>query len=370
MPYPADFGGVFDLFYKLPALQKLGVKIYLHCFEYGRGEQPELNKYCEQVFYYKRKTGPRAFSLSLPYIVASRNDKSLLERLLQDDYPILIEGVHCTFLLHDERFANRNITVRLHNVEHIYYHHLYKTSSSIFRKLYSLRESRQLFKYEKSIVDKASFLAVSLKDVNDYEQLGCESIEFLPLFLPPWNVSGNEDNGTYCLYHGNLEIAENEKAVLWLLEKVFNDLKLPLVIAGKNPRHKLKQIIERKENVCLVENPNETEMQDMIARAHVHILPSFNATGIKLKLINALYNGRHVVANNATVEGSGLAEGCHIAVDEQEFKTVIQNLYDQPYTSKEIAQRKQLLEGMFDNEANAEKLVELIWNTTKSKRVL
>jgi hypothetical protein len=362
VPYPADFGGVFDLFYKLPALQKLGVKIHLHCFEYGRGEQPELNKYCEQVFYYKRKLGLGAFSLSLPYIVSSRDDKSLLERLLQDNYPILIEGVHCTFLLNDERFANRNITVRLHNVEHIYYHHLYKTSSSIFRKLYSLRESRQLFKYEKSIVDKAFFLAVSLKDVSDYEEMGCKSIDFLPLFLPPWEVSGMEGKGTFCLYHGNLEIAENEKAVLWLLEKVFNDLKLPLVIAGKNPGHRLKQIIERKENVCLVENPNETEMLDMIAKAHIHTLPSFNATGIKLKLINALYNGRHVVANNATVEGTGLAEGCHIAGEEQEFKTVIQNLYEQPFTTEEIAQRKQMLEGMFDNEANAEKLVELIWN--------
>ena len=57
VPYPANYGGVFDLFCKLPVLQAAGVKIHLHCFDNGRGQQPELNKYCEEVFYYQRNTG-------------------------------------------------------------------------------------------------------------------------------------------------------------------------------------------------------------------------------------------------------------------------------------------------------------------------
>ena len=43
------------MFYKIKALHELGIKIHLHCFEYGRGQQPELNKYCEEVFYYQRE---------------------------------------------------------------------------------------------------------------------------------------------------------------------------------------------------------------------------------------------------------------------------------------------------------------------------
>jgi hypothetical protein len=54
VPYPLDYGGVFDLFCKLKALKEAGVGIYLHCFEYGRGRQPELNKFCEEVYYYHR----------------------------------------------------------------------------------------------------------------------------------------------------------------------------------------------------------------------------------------------------------------------------------------------------------------------------
>ena len=219
-----------------------------------------------------------------------------------------------------------------------------------------------MLKYEKSIAGTAIFLAVSLKDVDDYKKLGCKQVEFLPLFLPPWQVSGMEGKGSFCLYHGNLEISENEEAVVWLLEKVFNDLNLPFVIAGKNPTHSLVRLAEKAENVCVVANPNEVEMQDMIAKAHIHIIPSFNATGIKLKLINAMYNGRHVVVNNATVEGSGLAECCHIATDEQNFKILLEKLYEKSFSAEEIIQRKFLLEGMFDNTANAKKLIELIWN--------
>ncbi len=107
MPYPVDYGGVFDLFYKLPALKEYGVKIYLHCFEYGRGKQPELNKYCETVNYYERLKPHRGISSHLPYIVASRRSSQLRENLLHDDYPILMEGIHCTFLLTDSRFIGR-----------------------------------------------------------------------------------------------------------------------------------------------------------------------------------------------------------------------------------------------------------------------
>ena len=50
VPYPPDYGGVYDLFYKLPALQQQGVKIHLHCFYKNRLPQRELEKYCEEFF--------------------------------------------------------------------------------------------------------------------------------------------------------------------------------------------------------------------------------------------------------------------------------------------------------------------------------
>jgi Glycosyl transferases group 1 len=362
VPYPLDYGGVFDLFCKLKALKEAGVCIYLHCFEYGRGRQPELNRYCEEVYYYHRNEGHKGFSIKYPYIVCSRSNRELAENLLKDDYPVLLEGIHCTYITNSEEFKNRKIILRLHNVEYAYYYQLYRHSVSLFKKIYYYNESRLLKHYEKKLAAKYPIIAVSCKDVCTYkEKFDAKQIWQLPVFVP-WNeIKCNEGMGTYCLYHGNLSVEENEKAAIWLMKNVFNDLKVPFVIAGKNPSAKLEKEAHQQEHTCLVGNPADDEMRDLIAKAQINILPSFNETGIKLKLINALFNGRHCVVNDAAVEETGLAPACHIGTNAESFKQIIIQLYHQPFTTEEITLRRRILCGTYNNKLNAEKLTALIW---------
>ena len=362
VPYPVDYGGVVDLFYKLPALQEEGVKIHLHCFDYGRGMQPELDKYCASVTYYDRYTSHKGVSNILPYIVSSRKNEQLLLNLLQDDYPILMEGIHSTYPLLDGRFRSRKCFVRLHNVEYRYYLDLCHASLSPLKKLYYWLESRLLKAYEKRIANQAGFWSVTEKDAIAYRnELGCRNIEYLPLYLPVWKLQCLEGMGTYCLYHGDLGVDANEKAAAWLLKNVFSVLQVPFVIAGKNPSARLDKLVHAATNTCLVANPSEKEMQDMIAKAHINVIPSYTTTGIKIKLLNALFNGRHCIVNNATVTGSGLEMACHTGSSANAFREIIGQLYHQPFTSEEIEIRKRLLSGMFNNEANAKKHVEWIW---------
>ena len=362
VPYPADYGGVIDLFYKLPALQAQGVKIHLHCFDYGRGRQPELEQYCASVDYYERYTGHKSISNTLPYIVSSRKNEALLQKLLQDNYPVFMEGVHCTYLLQDDRFRNRKCFVRVHNIEYQYYQDLYRSTSAPLKKLYYWLESRLLKAYEKKMGTKAVFWGVTEKDCIAYRnELGCHDIEHLPLYLPDWKVECLEGMGTYCLYHGDLSVEANEKAALWLMQKIFAKLKVPFVIAGKNPSAYLDKLVHASSHTCLVSNPTEKEMQDMIRKAHINVIPSYTTTGIKIKLLNALFNGRHCVVNPATVTGSGLEAACHTGTSASAFIDIIAQLYHQPFHAEEIELRKQLLHGMFNNEANAKKQVQWIW---------
>ena len=64
---------------------------------------------------------------------------------------------------------------------------------------------------------------------------------------------------------------------------------LPFIIAGKNPGASLIKEIDKNDNVQLFENPSEGMMDELIKNAHVHLLPSFNTTGIKIKLLIALF---------------------------------------------------------------------------------
>ena len=114
------------------------------------------------------------------------------------------------------------------------------------------------------------------------------------------------------------------------------------------------------QQTCLVANPSEDEMKDLIDKAHIHILPSFNNTGIKLKLLNALANGRHCLVNLAAVEGSGLEGYCHLATDAQSFADRLTKLFETPFTDDEINKRKELLQRDFNNELNADRLIQFL----------
>jgi hypothetical protein len=362
VPYPVDYGGVFDLFYKLSALQQQGINIHLHCFDYGRGEQPELNKYCASVHYYKRSSY-RLFS-SLPYIVESRKNEELFQNLLHDDHPILMEGIHCSALLNDDRFKNRQCFVRLHNIEFEYYDDLKKAATSPIRKLYYKRESTLLKRYEKSIANKAIFLTVTQKDADTYRNLfNGRSIFYLPLFLPPWKVSASAGMGAYCLYQGDLSVDANINIVEWLVKKIFFDANASLKIAGKRPPVAIKKLADLYENITLIADPSETQMQELIAKAHINIIPSFSNTGIKLKLLNALFNGRHCIVNDNTVAGTGFEHLCHIANTTEHLKDLIAQLYYQPFREDEVQARKIILEHHFNNEVNAGKLIQMIWSS-------
>lgn len=362
VPYPPDYGGVFDLFYKIRALHSLGIKIHLHCFEYGRGEQEELKKYCESIFYYKRKYFLKSFSFRLPYIVSSRANRLLITELLKDNHPVLLEGIHCTYFLFTGELKNRKILVRLHNVEYEYYQELAKTTNNIFKKQYLNLESFLLKKYENKIANKCMFIAVSEKDKTTYQQkFAAKNINYLPVFLPFSAITSETGSGTFCLYHGNLSVPENEKAALWLMKNVFDSLDIPLVIAGKNPSKKLVAVTHNNDNFCIASNVAEKEMNDLIQKAHVHVLPSLNKTGIKIKLLNALFNGRYILTNPAAVEENNLESICEIAETVSDFRKKITELFQKPFSQEEIDERKNVLEGVYDNHANALQLIQWIW---------
>ena len=145
-----------------------------------------------------------------------------------------MEGVHCTYITTDERFSNRKKFVRIYNIENEYYKQLFKFSQNLKNKFYYWLEAKKLLKYEKMLAKNATaYWAVACTDADYYkEQLDCKTMDYLPLYIPDWKAELPEGLGTYCLYHGNLEVEENEYAVKWLIKNVFNNLEIPFVVAG------------------------------------------------------------------------------------------------------------------------------------------
>ncbi|MFN8291647.1 MAG: mannosyltransferase [Chitinophagaceae bacterium] len=365
VPWPADYGGAVDMMNRIISFKKAGVAIHLHYFSYNeRGVPNELNQYCESIHVYERKAGRKGLSAHLPYIVSSRINEELITNLNKDDHPVLLEGIHCTGILPRLDRSRRKVVVRMHNDEAVYYRELARTDSSFFKKIYYKRESRLLQKYTTSLPDDCVYACITAEDVKRLqEKTSLHQVQLLPAFPSYQQVSGEEGMGSLCLFHGNLSVPENEQAAMWLLRKVFTRIKKPFVIAGKKPSRRLEKMAHLCQHTCLVGDPSETEMHDLVRKAHIHLLPCFNKemTGIRLKLLHVLFEGRHCIVNEQMVQGTGLEGACHIATTAEAFASVILQLYHQPFTREETDLRKRLLGSTYDNGKNVRMLSQFLW---------
>lgn len=359
IPYPANYGGVIDVFYKIKALCKNGVRIHLHCFEYGREQANELEKWCTSVHYYKRKMNKSLLLNSLPFIVASRQSETLVKNLLLDNHPILFEGLHACFYLDDKRFSERIKLVRTHNVEHDYYRALAQNERSLFKKIYFQKEADKLRAFENILNHANILLPISLKDAERFANT-FHKVQFVAPFQSFTQVDILSGKGNYCVYHGNLAISENHLSAMYLINDVFSKLTIPLVIAGSKPKKALKKLIDKYSHIRLVENPSDEKMQTLIQNAQINVLPTVQPTGIKLKLILALFSGRHCIVNNKMIEGTGLEMLCSIADTAFEMQTKIMSTYNKPFTEEEKDKRKKVLLERFDSLKNSLILLEHI----------
>lgn len=364
IPFPANYGGVIDVFYKLKALHAQGIQIHLHCFEYmGRERAEELKQYCKTVHYYQRKTGLQsAFSIK-PYIVQSRKSEELVQNLLQDDFPILYEGLHSCYSIDDPRLRKRHKIYRESNIEHHYYFNLFRVDPNLRNKLFFLTESMKLRLYQNILQHANLMLVVSQKDAAYLKkQFPQKQVIYLPSFHKNEVLKVQAGHGKYALYHGNLEVPENAHAVAFLIREVFNDLPIPLKVAGMNPSDKLRQMAAAHAHIQITANPSDADMFNLIEEAHVHVLVTFQATGLKLKLLNTLYNGRFCLVNHNMLNGTGLNDLCAVADTPAELKKQIKALFEENFSTTCLKQRQEVLNKLYSNEQNAKQLIQVVFH--------
>ncbi|MBO9620383.1 MAG: glycosyltransferase family 4 protein [Niabella sp.] len=367
VPCPADYGCVIDIMNRIRALHAAGIRIHLHYFSDNQCTIPiELTSFCRSVYLYAPRAKKQCGNNALPYNIAARINDLLIGRLNADDHPILIEGLSCTGIIPFLKNIRRSVCIRMHTNEELYYKALAQTSSGIFKKFYYAAEGRHIKKYIATLPKQTLLACVSEPDRFFFKELGFNNAFFLPTF-PNWQrVNSLEGIGTHCLFHGTLSVPDNEQAALWLLHKVFNKVRVPFIIAGKDPSRQLQKAAALCEHTCLVSNPCESEINDLVQKAHINILPNLNknCTGTRLKLLHALYSGRHCVTTPSMIAESGLEATCHIGTTPNALASIISQLYYKPFEADEIHLRKTLVEKTFNNSRNTACLMNQLWLPT------
>jgi hypothetical protein len=367
LPYPPDYGGVIDVYYKIRFLHSAGMKVHLHYFSYGEERCDEascrtgLEKYCESVHAYPRRTGWLSFASLKPYIVYSRRSEQLIRNLCEDRYPILFEGIHTCYYIDDPRLTGRLLLYRESNIEHVYYRHLARAENSWFRKLFFLTESVKLGLFEDALRFASKILTVSLVDSEYLAKRFPGSVTLcIPSFHRDNEVTCVPGKGEYVLYQGNLSVPENIAAAAFVLEKIWGPGLPELVIAGKNPAELLIRLAAMHSNVRILANPDEDTMFGLLRDAHVNLLLTFQPTGLKLKLLNAQFNGRFCLVNSAMLAGTELGPLCSIAETPEEFRKEVERLFSISFGEKEIDLRREILDMKYSNRASGELLLQAI----------
>ena len=356
-PWPPDYGGAIDMYYKIRALAAEGVKIDLHLFAYGRNDTGDLADMVHSLHIYPRRRSPLALFSSLPFIVRTRMNASMVKNILQNPAPVLFEGIHTTGIL--PQLADLPVFLRVHNVEQNYYDYLARNETNFFRRSYYRRESRKLEQYEPKIwAGVKNNFCLHPTDTQHVSAYG-QAVE-IPVFHPFDRVeidTGKTEK--FVLFHGNLSVIENQKAVFFLWKKVVRPLGIRMVVAGKNPPEALKALARQNPHLGLVANPSTEQMERLIRQAYVHLIYSDNPSGMKLKLLYALFRGKHILVSLPLVEETVLTD-LTVAVENKaaEWRNRLRELW---HTEPDVEAARKIRSGIlgehYDNRINARKIM-------------
>ena len=361
-PFPPNYGGAIDIFYKVKSLYEQGCRVYLHCFYSNRIPDPKLERYCQKVYYYQRRPFiVSMLSVSVPFVVSSRYSKKLIKNLSKNNYPVLFDGLQSSFISKKHELKKRRKYLRLHNVESNYMKQLSRAETGWVRKLGLRLDSYKYKSFEKKLKQYEAIFTISKSDQKFYQNFH-KNVYLLNALHGHTRIKSCLGFGGYILYHGNFDVSENFKAVKFLIENIFNNISFPIKIAGKSALKKL-QPLTKNTDIEIINNPDVEKMDNLISGAHINILPTFQSTGVKLKLINSLFLGRHCIVNDAmTAPIPILNKLCIVSNSIEEFINNIALTVKLPFSKKNIKCRKDILLKHFNDLENSAVLIDQIFD--------
>lgn len=271
--------------------------------------------------------------------------KTLAEMVQENCYDLVqLEGL---YLLHYVRIIRENtdarIVYRAHNVEHNIWEGLYKRERNIFRKWYLGVMFKRIRRFERDMVNSYDLLVpLTKRDLELYNVLGNTKEAFISPFgmytgsLPGTDYCGR---GGPCLqYIGALDWLPNIEALDWFIEKVWRVLKkrhpqLRFCVAGRNAEKNYAGYLVSQGIDFMGEVEDASEF---ITREGIIVVPLFSGSGMRVRIIEAMFLGKPVIATSLAVSGIPVENGKNlmIADDDYTFEESIERLLaDREYAS-------------------------------------
>lgn len=302
----------------------------------------------------------KSFLSTDPFIVKSRNNDRLIANLNKDPFPILFEGLHTTYPVYENRLKGQDVYVRAHNIEHRFYRGLSESESNLFKKRFFKQEAKKLKRYQRVLKNTKGVFTISpFEQEYFFRKIGAHC-QYIPAFHEVIKKEHSDKKGSYILYHGNMMVPENVKAALFLI-KIYKDSKFDFKIASSHIHKTLVKEIALHANISFTQIHAQSDLSTLFEGAHVNVLPTFQKTGIKLKLLNTLYQSKFVIANDFMIDDTGLETLCERANTKAEFLHKTELLFAKDFSNDIVQERLQVLK-KFDPVLGGQKIINTIFD--------
>ncbi len=224
-----------------------------------------------------------------------------------------------------------------HNAEYVLWERMAAIEPNILKKTLLKLESNRIKKKEKQYCQLSDLVLAAPNDIKKLKAItdnkGCFKSTYHLGDDALLNKRDIEFSTTkkQILYVGTLSWEANINGLIWFLKKcwpiiISKQPEITFKIAGKNPDNRITERVNNLKNVQLTGFIKDLE--PLFQESRICIAPLKFGSGIKVKVLNALYRGIPMVTTSIGVEGiEGLTEN-HISIadDSHLFATECLNL--------------------------------------------
>lgn len=367
LPYPPISGGTIKSFHYIRHLGYRG-NLHLACLLKNNDDQNEgaLQQKVTIASYFslKHEVERNGLNLLKSYLISSsfnsfRNKSEQFKTQVRE----MSKSMDAIIVDHYEMFQyipknyDGKIVFHSHNAEFMLWERMASLEKNIIKKALLYAESFRVKKLERKIIEKSDVVYATPNDISVYKKSGIESLNFATTYhlgndkmldLPNLEFRKSEKA---IMFIGTLSWEPNIHGVLWFIQSVLPELKkahpdiVIYIIGGKID----KRLLHYSQYENLVFTGFVDDVEEYYKKARLSFVPLQFGSGMKVKVLEAMYRGIPLVSTSVGAEGIEIsnAEDAFIEDDPVAFAGKISSLLQDEklwkkfnMNSREIAREK------------------------------
>jgi len=256
-----------------------------------------------------------------------RNRSKAFRKMLDHkipDYDVLFIDHYEMFQYVPAGYKGR-VVLHQHNCEYLIWERFGELETAALKRFALFNQAGHIRRQELKICRQADAILAAPNDKQELIKIGAPEGKFFDTFhlgdttwlqFPELRFEKEELS---LFFVGTLTWEANIDGLIWLLNNVWPSLKrkykdLKFYIVGKNPDERLAEAVSLQKGVLL--EGFQENLEPYFLASKIFVAPLRFGSGIKVKVINAMYRGIPIITTPIGAEGIQVKHGEHILLAE------------------------------------------------------